>query len=61
MAELKNCPFCGSDDVHITNAFPHYVYCLNCGMMTQLAGKAWEKDIPELKKAWNTRTPQKEG
>ena len=55
MEELKPCPFCGSTDVHITQSYPHYVYCLNCNMMVQLAGKAWEKDMPELIKAWNAR------
>ena len=61
MAELLPCPFCGSNDVHITGAYPHYVYCLGCGMMVQLAGKAWEKDIPELTKMYNTRTPKERG
>ena len=59
--KLLNCPFCGSNDVHITGAYPHYVYCLNCGMMVQLSGKAWEKDIPELTKMYNTRTPKERG
>lgn len=59
--KLLNCPFCGSDDVHITGAYPHYVYCLSCGMMVQLSGKAWEKDIPELIKMYNTRTLKERG
>lgn len=61
MAELLPCPFCGSDDVHIANAYPHYVYCLSCGMMVRLASKAWEKDIPELIKNYNTRTQKERG
>ena len=61
MAELLPCPFCGSGDVHITGAYPHYIYCLNCGMMVQLSGKAWEKDIPELIKMYNTRIPKERG
>ena len=61
MAELLPCPFCGSDDVHITESYPHYVYCLNCKTMVQLAGKTWEKDIPELIKMYNTRTPKERG
>ena len=56
MPELLPCPFCGSNDVHITNSWPHNLYCLNCGIMVQLAGKTYEKDIPEIKKAWNRRT-----
>ena len=61
MDELKPCPFCGGNDVHITGAYPHYVYCLSCGMMVRLAGKAWEKDIPDLIKIYNTRTPKERG
>ena len=61
MAELLPCPFCGSDDVHIVDSFPHYIYCLNCGVYVRLAGKTWEKDIPELVNAYNTRTPKERG
>ena len=61
MVELKYCPFCGGKDVHIVNSFPHYIYCLDCGINVRLSGKPWEKDIPELAKAWNTRTPKERG
>lgn len=60
MAELKPCPFCSSNDVYMTKDYPFFIYCLNCGMITRLSGKPFEKDIPELTKIWNTRTPQKE-
>ena len=55
--KLKPCPFCGNTDIHITQSYPHYVYCLDCGMMVQLAGKAYVKDIPEIIKIWNMRVP----
>lgn len=60
MAKLLPCPFCGNEDIHITQSFPHYVYCLDCGMMVQLAGKAYVKDIPKIIKVWNMRA-QEEG
>ena len=40
MAELLPCPFCGSGDVHITGAYPHYVYCLNCVLSEYLIFKS---------------------
>jgi Lar family restriction alleviation protein len=48
MMELLNCPFCGSDDLAITQC---YVYCNDCGGIGP-------SDEPKDKtiKAWNTRT-----
>lgn len=54
-AELRECPFCGNTDVHITEAWPHYVYCTRCGVMLQLRGHTHEEDIPLIKKIWNSR------
>ena len=55
MAELKPCPFCGSDDVGIGHKLPefgeeltHYVVCNKCGSKTanfrnkQTAVNVWE-------------------
>ncbi|WP_415421474.1 Lar family restriction alleviation protein [Acetobacter fabarum] len=54
--ELKSCPFCGSDDVRITNSLHPYVTCHN---------PSCEADGPvcntteQAITAWNTRAGEK--
>lgn len=56
MQELKPCPFCGSADVHITDAWPHYAYCLGCGIKMQTCYSDFGDDgIKEVAEAWNRR------
>ena len=52
--ELKPCPFCGSDNVHLSHwTGQAYVYCANCMVRTEvyLHGSCEEKAI----EAWNRR------
>lgn len=51
--ELLKCPFCGSDDlsVHLDDGFSYYVWCGNCGSLTD-NDHLTEKEVIE---AWNTR------
>lgn len=59
MAELKPCPFCGSTDVHITEAWPHYAFCLECGIKMQPAGCDFAEDgIKATAEAWNRRAAE---
>ncbi len=61
MDELKPCPFCGSTDVHITDAWPHYVYCLGCNARVKPINPQFGEDgIKEAVMAWNRRRPVKE-
>ena len=52
MAELKPCPFCGSEDLKIySNAFEnYYVVCLGCGA----SGRNY-RSVEKAKEVWNRR------
>lgn len=59
MDRLKPCPFCGSYDVHITDAWPHYLYCLGCGIKMQPARCDFAEDgVKMTAEAWNRRTEE---
>lgn len=54
--KLKPCPFCGNTDIHITDAWPHYAYCLNCGgKMQPPANLFGEEGIEKVAESWNRR------
>lgn len=56
MYELKPCPFCGGTDVHITDAWPHYAYCLGCNAKVQPFPPETGKDgVKNAEEAWNRR------
>lgn len=59
--KLEPCPWCGSKAVHITDACPHYIYCLGCGIKVQLKNRIYEGDIPRLVQTWNKRITQENG
>lgn len=56
---LKPCPFCGSTDVHITSAWPHYAYCLWCGATVKKrpyeSYETGEEGIEQAVERWNRR------
>lgn len=60
MAELKACPFCGSENIDCSDAGNKtdvwFVQCENC-----CATFPHFESKEEAITAWNTRTPQKEG
>lgn len=59
MEKLKRCPFCGSNDVHITDAWTHYAYCLGCGIKMQPARADFAEDgIKTTADAWNRRAAE---
>lgn len=54
--KLKPCPFCGGEDVHITDAWPHYPYCLGCGAVVRKTPYACgEEGIKQAAQRWNRR------
>lgn len=55
MAELKPCPFCGSDKIRLTNWGLYRCWCVNC-----LAKAADEISEKEAIKAWNRRADHSE-
>jgi Lar family restriction alleviation protein len=48
--ELKACPFCGSDKIHLVAGMGYYVKCLGCGQDTNICDYA-----KEAVTVWNTR------
>lgn len=50
--KLKNCPFCGSDDVDLVESALNYVTCNNC-----CAAGPDHHSSYEAVEAWNTRAP----
>ncbi|WGO82317.1 Lar family restriction alleviation protein [Arsenophonus apicola] len=58
MNELKNCPFCGSDDIHIDSEKGlideedefYQIECWECESST-----GWHFDLKEAIQAWNRR------
>lgn len=56
MKSLKPCPFCGNTDIHITEAWPHYAYCLECGAALKPRNPDFGDDgIKQAAAAWNRR------
>ncbi|MCC8121833.1 MAG: Lar family restriction alleviation protein [Oscillospiraceae bacterium] len=54
--KLKPCPFCGSAAVHITDAWPHYPYCLDCGAAIRGGPYPTGDDgIRQAAERWNQR------
>lgn len=59
MAELLPCPFCGGKAEIQRNCYEQYfVVCKNCKCVMWAE---YCRDAEQVKSAWNTRTPQKEG
>lgn len=58
MAELKPCPFCGSNAAYIAKNYlgQHYARCPDCGAVVW--GKDTDETITEKEaaKTWNRRT-----
>ena len=52
MAELKKCPFCGSDDIKVGY---FHVWCANCGV-----GTTEEMSTEKAIEAWNNRVTEAE-
>ena len=53
---LRPCPFCGSTDVHTTDAWPYYAYCPGCGIKMQISGSCFgDEGIEKVAEAWNRR------
>lgn len=57
---LKPCPFCGSIDVQINNAWPHYVFCADCNaeVRSLLYAKEGEREAVDR---WNRREETSRG
>ncbi len=57
MAELKPCPFCGSEVIAERQIIPDYNYlvCFKCGCCTKVC-----ETNKEAVKAWNNRAKEKE-
>jgi Lar family restriction alleviation protein len=54
MTELKNCPFCGSNNLHLThNGMQNWV--IGCGVCQVEMENFVDRE--QAIKAWNTRTP----
>lgn len=59
--KLKPCPFCGGKDVHITDAWPHYAYCLGCNARVKPSPPLYgEEGIKQAANAWNRRPPKED-
>ncbi len=55
--QLKPCPFCGSNDIHIINSYPHYPFCLGCGAEIRHTPYAFAEDgVRQAAERWNRRT-----
>lgn len=65
LSDLKPCPFCGSNDIHLITTGEQFVtgyrvYCLDCHAKgPSIAWKPDRRDENEdkAKRAWNTRKP----
>ena len=54
--KLLACPFCESNNVHITDAWPHYAYCLGCNAGLKPINPRMGKDgTIQAAAAWNRR------
>jgi len=55
MKDLKECPFCGSDD---TQLHPHYgqASCRKCHATLEVGGFGWHHKPKDARIAWNIRT-----
>ena len=66
MSELKPCPFCGSEDVHIDVAVPrygllYYAVCDCCGARSKSFGVVNQSESTaqtKAKLAWNRRAEE---
>ena len=57
MAELKPCPFCGSDVVHFDKSYSyfreHVIYCEECDIV--FTRDFWDAEEADIIEAWNRR------
>ena len=65
MAELKSCPFCGSDAILCTAiTMQHEIaYVVKCDNLecVMCSGGTLRQTISQAENAWNTRTPKERG